>query len=181
MIKGLMLINNKVEDVEALATKALLTRSGMQIDTFTLENIKEITTAYNTKVIIDFLSNELDYKIYDFLILPGGSHVFNFVDEDTVLYDIIKYYNDKNKLIAAICAAPLFLNKLNLLKNKEFTSYPSVKNDIDGIYVNEKVVRSGNIITSRSAGSVYDFVFEIIKYLKNNKILIDLKEEIVYN
>ncbi|MDV3200006.1 MAG: DJ-1/PfpI family protein [Candidatus Phytoplasma australasiaticum] len=33
-------------------------------------------------------------------------------------------FSDSNKIIAAICAAPAFLGKLNLLKKNSFTCFP---------------------------------------------------------
>jgi len=42
-MRGLMLINNNVEDVEALATKALLIRSGLLVETFTLAALMSLS------------------------------------------------------------------------------------------------------------------------------------------
>lgn len=178
--KGLLLINNGVEDVEALATRALLVRHGYLITTFSVES-KEIFTAYNLKVNVDKLINEINYEEYDFLILPGGKHIFNILGKYESLNELISNFNNSEKLIGAICAAPLLLNELNILVDKPFTSFPDVSKDIKGIYIKDaKAVKTGNIVTSRSAGTVYDFVFEIIKALENEKIVANLMENIVY-
>lgn len=178
--KGLLLLNNGVEDVEALATRALLIRHGFEITTFSVEN-KIIKTAFNLEVHVDKLINEVIIEDYDFLILPGGAHVFNILGKYNNLNSLISGFNMDNKLIGAICAAPLLLNDLNLLVNKSFTSFPDVSNKIKGNYLAEaKVVRSGNIVTSRSAGTVYEFVFEIIKVLENEKSVANLMQNIVY-
>lgn len=180
-MRGLMLINNNVEDVEALASKALLVRSGLEIDTFTLEEELIITTRYKTRVIVDYLIDDVNPNLYTFLILPGGSHVFNFLGKSEQLKELILYFNKQDKLISAICAAPLFLNEVNLLKNLEFSAFPAVADKIDGLYQKDaSVVKSGNIITARSAGTVYDFVFEIVKTLQGNEALEHLKKDIVY-
>lgn len=181
MKKGLMLINNQVEDVEALASRALLIRYGYSIDTFTLEDSKRLKTAYNQLIEVDYLVDEVDYKLYDFLVLPGGKHVFNWVDQDTILNEMILYFSNNKKLIAAICAAPLFLNKANLLEGKEFTIFHGLENDVNGIFDSKaKVITSDNIITGRSAGVVYDFVFEIIKYFDKIEATGKLKLDIIY-
>lgn len=180
MIKGLLLLNDGVEDVEALATKALLTRAGINIETFTLENKQLIKTAYNTNVEVDLLVDDVSSLNYEFLVLPGGKHVFNFLGNEK-LNKLILEFNNENKLIAAICAAPLFLNELNLLRDKDFVAFPSVVEEISGKYNSDlKVIKDGNIITSRSAGTVYDFVFEIVQTLKSIESVNDLQEEIVY-
>ncbi|WP_051615603.1 DJ-1/PfpI family protein [Haploplasma modicum] len=180
MIKGLMLLNNGVEDVEALATKALLVRAGLAIDFFTLEKTKKIETSYNTFVDVNYLADEVTLENYDFLVLPGGPHVAKWVDLDTKLDKIIEYFNNKKMLIAAICAAPLFLNKFNLLENKEFTAFPSVVRKINGNFVDLRVIKVDNIITSRGAGTVYDFAFLIVKTLLGDDALVTLKEKIAF-
>ena len=180
MKKGLILLNNKVEDVEGLATQALLRRAGFQIDSFTLESTKEIKTAYNQKIVVDYLYDEIKDVNYDFLVLPGGGHVFNWLDNINIDNLAKKYYNN-NKLIAAICAAPLFLNKVDILKNRDFTAFPDVVDKIKGNYIKDaKVVNDNNIITARSAGVVYDFVYEIIREISDEMTLNELKKSIVY-
>lgn len=180
MKKGLILFNNKIEDVEALATKALLTRAGFSMTSFTLETTLDLETAFKQKIKADLFINEVKEHDFDFLVLPGGAHVTNWL-ENKALDKLILKFNENNKLIAAICAAPLFLNKVNLLKNKEFTAFPSVVEKITGIFVpNVKVVKSENIITARSAGVVYDFTFEIIESLTDKEQVNKIKNAIVY-
>ena len=180
MKKGLILLNNKVEDVEGLATQALLRRAGFKIDSFTLENTKEIKTAYNQRITVDYLYEEIKDIEYDFLVLPGGGHVFNWLENNNIDNLVKKHYNS-NKLIAAICAAPMFLNKVNILENRQFTAFPDVVKDIKGNYIKDaKVVNDNNIITARSASLVYDFVYEIIKEISDETVLNKLKKSIVY-
>lgn len=182
MKKGLLLLNNNVEDVEALATRALLIRAGYDIKTFTLENNKNIITAYNLKIEVDFLVDEVlnEINAYDFLVLPGGKHVFKW-NNDQKLNEIIIDFHDNNKMIAAICAAPLFLESNNLLVNEDFTCFYGLENKINGRFINDKkVVLSNNIITGRSAGVIYDFVYEIVGYFEEKASIDALKLDIIY-
>jgi len=181
MKKGLMIVNNKVEDIEALATRDLLIRSGLNITLATLESSKTITTSYGITMFVDRHINEISADDFDFLVLPGGSHVFDWIDKEVGLTAMINDFNSNNKLIAAICAAPLFLSKAGILTNSKFTAFPSVVEDIKGVYeTNSKVVVLDNIITARSAGVVFDFAFEIIKKVLGNDKVKELKNSIVY-
>lgn len=182
MKKGLLLINNKVEDGESLFTRALLIRSGYIIDTATLENSLNIETAYNLAIKADFFIKDMKASDYDFLIIPGGGHVFDWVNKADDLNKLIEDFNDQKKLISAICAAPLLLNDTTVLTNKEYTIFTGLENKVsNATYIrNEKVVVSDNIITSRSAGTIYDFVFAIIKYLDGDDVVKTLKESIIY-
>ena len=57
------------------------------------------------------------------------------------------------------------------VKGKEYVCFPSCETNIDGIYKeNERVVVSDHIITSKAAGTTFDFAFAIIKYLANEEV-----------
>lgn len=181
MKKGVMIVNNNVEDVEALATRALLRRVGYDIVTATLEETLQLKTAYNLEFKADMKIDDVKEENFDFIILPGGKHVFEWIDKSEGLLNLVNQFNDKSKLIAAICAAPLFLDKSKLLSNKNYTAFPDVSSKIDGQYEKDaKVVKTANFITARSAGVVYDFVFEIINYFDGYELVLALKEKIVY-
>lgn len=181
-MKGLMIINNKVEDGEALFTRALLLRAGYLIDTATLESSLNIITAYNLPIKVDLNISEVRVDNYDFILLPGGPHVFDWQNKSEKLTSIINQFNDNNKLIAAICAAPLFLKDTKILNNKNFTIFPGLeKHIINAKYHNNvKVITDQNVITARSAGVIYDFVFEVLKYFKDLEKIEKLKASIVY-
>ena len=86
-------------------------------------------------------------------------------------------------MIAAICAAPRILGKMGLLKNKEFTCFPSIESDVlEGIYIKEaEVVQSGNYITSRSAGTAIPFGLKIIENIKGIEEANRIQQVIYYN
>ena len=67
-MKGLIILVNNFEDVEALATVDVLRRSGIIIDTTSLDN-KDVITQSNNKMKVDYLLNEVNVDEYDFLIL----------------------------------------------------------------------------------------------------------------
>lgn len=179
MKRVLFLLNNNIEDGEALMTRALLVRANMKVDTFSLST-KNLTTYYKQKIEADLLADEIEIDKYDLLVLPGGKHVFEVIGNEK-LNEIIMYFYNHDKHIAAICAAPMFLGKLGLLKNRFFTSFPSTEEGIDGNYLkNEKVVVDGKIITGRSVSAVVDFSHEIIKQLLGKEEANKFKENIIY-
>ena len=67
-MKGLIILVNNFEDVEALATVDVLRRSSIIIDTASLDN-KEVITQSGNKLIVDNLLSEVNIEEYDFLIL----------------------------------------------------------------------------------------------------------------
>ncbi|KAB8122022.1 MAG: 4-methyl-5(beta-hydroxyethyl)-thiazole monophosphate synthesis protein [Candidatus Phytoplasma cynodontis] len=172
-MKGLMVLHNNFEDCEAIVTRAVLIKSNIKVKTATPNPNLNVTSSTKLKIKTDILTTELNLNNdkYDFLILPGGPYVQElFLEENKSylknLFNIIKYFSQNKKVIGAICAAPSFLGKIGLLKNKKFTCYPGYEKYIDGIYCPlSKAITSDNLITSRSPDTVFQFAEHLIKKL----------------
>ncbi len=166
MIKGLIILSHDCEDVEALATIGLLRRAGFDITSATFDKSKSITTKFKQTVQTDANAYELNPDDFDFLVLPGGPYVANNLGNTHALDEVIKSFYQRDKLIAAICAAPRFLGRLGLLENKVFTGFTGADQEVKkGAYHPEaKVIEDGQMITARGAGVVYAFVYQIIKH-----------------
>ncbi|NLB84692.1 MAG: DJ-1/PfpI family protein [Acholeplasmataceae bacterium] len=185
-MKGLLLVTNNVEDGEALLTRDLLLRAGLKIDLVSLSRSKKLKTSHGLTFEADYKLEEIDAYSYDFLVIPGGGYVFDLMAEEppkTMLKIgtiAINFYNS-DKLIAAICAGPMLLNEVGILKNKKYTCFPGCETNIDGIHYGDKsVVVDDNIITGRSVAAVVDFSYEIVKHLKGEKAAKDLLKNIVF-
>jgi len=179
-MNGLMVFEDQMEDVESLATKALLTRAGFHILSVNLAGKKVVTAHYGTTVEVDLTTLE-SIEDFDFLIIPGGKYVSMIVDKDTWIKPLAQTFYQEKKWIAAICAGPRFLLQENLIQGN-YTAYPGSEKDArQGTYQpDQKAVIDRPFITGRSAGSVYDFVFAIIKTLKGPEALEAFKENIKY-
>ena len=70
----------------------------------------------------------------------------------------------KGKLVAAICASPMVLNKAGVLSG-DFTCYPGCEAGINGNRLNVPVVENGNIITSAGPATAILFGLAIAKKL----------------
>jgi len=68
--------------------------------------------------------------------------------------------------LAAICAAPLALDKAGLLAGKRFTCHPSSAQEfISGQPVTDRVVVDGKIVTGQAAGSAMEFSLKLVELL----------------
>lgn len=177
-----MIVSHDNEDLEALGTKALLVRAGYEMISATFEPTTDIIMAYGTQIKADAFAKDIDPSDFDFLVIPGGKYVANSVDDDKDIKHMAEVFNDSGKLVAAICAGPRFLGQVGLLDGKHFTAYLGSEKDMPkGIYhKDEKSIRDKNIITARSAGVVYQFVYEIVAYLDDESRAKKLMDEILY-
>lgn len=177
-MKGLIVLVNGFEDVEALATIDVLKRSGIQIDTASLFN-KEVVTQSNHKIIVEKLLDEINTKEYDFLILPGGKAVFNILDKEQVIDQLIDDFYFDNKLICAICAAPRLIAKRGYFKDLKFTIFPGcLDGDVLGTAVNKGVVVEERFITAKAMYYSIEFALEIIKKLQSKEQAKKIKNQI---
>lgn len=181
-MKGLLVFSHNMEDGEALTTRALLIRAGLDIVTITFEKSLDIKTSYGLMVKADHFGHDIHLDHYDFVIIPGGRYVKDVVNQDVHIKELAKYFHNKGKLVSAICAGPRFLGQAGLLDDKDFTAFPGSESDMPkGIYHKDlKAVVDGHIITARSAGAVYEFSYEIIKYLLGEEKASQLLSSILF-
>ena len=74
MIKrGLILLADGFEDTEALTTRDVLIRAGIEITTASITDRLEVQSSFGVHVLADALLKLMfDLEPYDFIILPGG-------------------------------------------------------------------------------------------------------------
>ncbi len=163
-MKILALVNDKTEESELIGTVSLLRRAKIIVDLISVSSKIDITGSHGTRIIADKMFNK-DLTDYDALFIPGGVGVMDLKDKKDVL-SLINQYNNDQKLIMAICAAPSILGVLDILKGKKYTCYPGFEKYImAGLHQNKGVVVADNIITGKSVYFVTPFALEAIERL----------------
>jgi 4-methyl-5(b-hydroxyethyl)-thiazole monophosphate biosynthesis len=95
--------------------------------------------------------------------MPGSEHLKN----DGRIIALLKSMAADGKYTAAICAAPMALHASGLLEGKRATSFPGVLDRLPGthVYLNDKVVTDGKVITSKGPGTALDFALTLVELL----------------
>lgn len=131
----------------------------------------------------------------DAVLLPGGMRGVENLANCETLGDLLKnFINDKNKIVAAICAAPLALANFGVLENRHFTCYPSIeeliiKRDNSAIFedcssdfntansaknqnfrISQNVIKDDNLLTSRGPATALEFAFCLCEALCGKEI-----------
>lgn len=165
-MRGLLLLADGFEDTEALTTRDVLTRAGIEITTASISDYLEVESSFGIHVLADALLKLIfDTTPYDLLILPGGGRGTRNLSESILVPQYIEKFYRANKLVCAICAAPSILGKLGYLKNKKYTCFAGFNEGIDGIFTGNEVEVSDNIITARSMKYSIDFTLTIVEKL----------------
>lgn len=90
---------------------------------------------------------------YEGLFVTGGRSP-EYLRLDARVIDLVKYFMDHNKPLAAICHGPQILAATGTLKGRTLTAYPAVGPEIllaGGNFVTvdpDKAVTDGNLVTS---------------------------------
>ncbi len=116
----------------------------------------------------DILVDEVRVEDYAAIVFVGGSGADEYYTNSSAL-SIAKEAANSNKILAAICIAPVTLANAGVLAGKRATVFSSKINEIKNkgaIYVAEDVVKDGNIITASGSQAAYRFGQTIVEALK---------------
>lgn len=163
MTKVAVILANGFEEIEALTVVDVLRRANIACHIIGFEQV--VTGSHGISVQADRLwQGNLDD--YDMAVLPGGMPGSANLRDDQDLMKALTKIQEEDKWIAAICAAPMALDKAGVLKGKKFTCYDGVQESIaDGCYQKETVVTDGKLITSRGPSTALAFAYTIVEKL----------------
>ena len=77
----------------------------------------------------------------------------------------VKHFFEAGKPVAAICHAPWSLIEAGVVRGRKIASWPSLKTDLRNAgaeWVDQEVVRDGNLVTSRKPDDIPAFNREMI-------------------
>ena len=159
--------------------------------------IKDIKWNEAKKALKDTIALDVvDFTVYDAIIFPGGHGPMFDLAKNETLGEIINYFNENHKLIAAVCHGPAGLlsaikdgvhfvqgRKLTCFTNAEEFAYK--KQDMLPFFLEDALKAAGaifiqdgvgkinvviddNLITAQNFQSSESFAQAIIKYLSEN-------------
>lgn len=118
-------------------------------------------------IMADTTADKVKADEFDAVIIPGG-YAPDKMRLHQPMIDLVRKAHDEGKIIAAVCHGPQLLISADIVRGRRITSWPSVAVDLKNagaIWVDEPVVRDGNIITSRKPADLPKFNKTIIEAL----------------
>lgn len=106
-------------------------------------------------------SEALQGKQYDLIVLAGGAWNVQVVRKDEKALKLIKEHCGAGLPIAAVCAGSQILITAGLANERNLTGTSSVRLDLENagaIYVDQPVVRDGQLLTGRGPDDLEEFV-----------------------
>ena len=156
------------EDTEALATRDILVRAGIEVYDLRVENNldKDFVKASHGIHLAKFgLASEYDPSMFDAVILPGGGLGTQNLLRSTEVERYLKVLAKEHRFLCAICAAPMVLGKYGYLHNKKYTCFKGCNEGLDGIFTAAEVEVDDNIVTGRAMLYSVKFGLKIVELL----------------
>ena len=116
-------------------------------------------------VAVDITLDSADPASYDALLLPGGVMNPDQLRMNPSAVRFVKHFFEHAKPVAAICHGPWMLVEAGAVQGRTVTSWPSLKTDIrnaGGTWVDEEVVLSNGVVTSRKPDDIPAFNRQMI-------------------
>jgi protein deglycase len=154
------------EEIEAISIIDVLRRAELDVVVASVTGRLEVTGAHQLKILADKLFEEVNYDDVFMIVLPGGMPGASNLDAHEGLKAQIVKFNNENRPLAAICAAPLVYGNLGILNGKQAVCYPGFEKFMKGAEVmNQPVAESGNVITGRGPGAAIQFALKLVEKL----------------
>ena len=168
------------EDCEALAVNDVLRRGGIDVELIGISDEPFVQSSHGVTVGIERNLSELvlhcdeTASARDFMIFPGGMPGSSNLAACKTLIKAMQNHYDAGGSLAAICAAPgLVLSQLKNIEGLEFTCFDGFEDKLEAKGAVRRVcpaVRSGRIITGRSAGWAVEFGLEILSAIGGEEL-----------
>ena len=147
----------RFEEIEGLTVVDILRRQGYDVETISVGHSHHVGGSHGIVFKADFVVDEVWFKTFDMLVLPGGPGHTN-LEKCDLLMKYVKKFGEEGKFVAAICASPSILGRAGLLKGKKATCFPGFESELLGAqFVGAPAVTDGNVITGKGAGAAIEF------------------------
>ncbi len=180
MKKAYVFLAEGFEEMEAVTPVDLLRRVGVDAQLVSITGERMVTGAHGVRYQADLLFDEIEPNA-DALILPGGMPGTLHLQEHQPLARLLLSQYEAGGWVCAICAAPMVLGALGILKGKEATIYPGMEQHLIGATcLTAEVCVDGNVVTSRAPGTAIPFALKLAELLTDAKTAEGLISDIVY-
>jgi protease I len=157
------------EKVELTVPVIALRAAGASVDIVSLRhgrirgvNLHEPASRVRVTKTVD----EANAADYDALLVPGGFINPDLLRQSAAARNFVRAFDAAFKPIATLCHGPWVLASAGLLSGRTLTSWPGVRDDMvnaGATWLDQEVVRHGNLLTSRGPQDLAAFVPAIIR------------------
>jgi protease I len=166
--KVIILAEDNYQELELWYPFYRLKEEGAEVKVVGSGSRTTFTSKTGYPVTVDFSASEVNMTHHDGIIIPGG-YAPDIMRRYPSMVKLVRDACDQGKVIGAICHAGWMLVSAGILKGKKATCVSAIRDDLINAgaeYIDQEVVRDGNLITSRTPDDLPAFCREIIQALR---------------
>lgn len=163
-----ILVENNYQELELWYPLLRLREEGAQVVVVGPQGKETYQSKHGYPAVSDLGVEGVKTEELDGLVIPGG-FAPDLMRRNGTMVKLVKDCYEKGKIVAAICHAGWMLVSADILRGKRATCFYSIKDDLVNAgaqFLDQEVVRDGNLITSRNPNDLPAFSREIIKALR---------------
>ncbi len=182
MKTALILLAPGFEETEAVTIIDVLRRGNIEITSASLAETLLVKGAHAIEVKADTSFNDIKNTLFDAMILPGGMGGTEKLLASDDVGVLLQEHADQGRVVSAICAAPLVLEKAGLLAGKKATIYSGMEDKLHSVSQvgAEKVVEDGQIVTSKGPGTAMEFALTLVGKLAGKMMADQVADGLLY-
>ncbi len=164
-LRAAILVEQLYQEMEVWYPLYRLREAGCAVVTVGPEAGKEYPSKLGYPVKADKSARDVKAEDFDLLIIPGG-YAPDHMRRHEAMVRLVRDMCEQGKPVAAICHGGWMLCSTPALKGKKVTGFFAIKDDLINAgarYVDEEVVRDGNLITSRKPDDLPAFMRTLIQ------------------
>jgi protease I len=149
--KIIQLVDDEFEDLELWYPVLFLRGEGAEVALAGLEAGRTYRGKYGVPAVSEIAFDAINPSEYDGILVPGGWAPDKLRRYPEVL-EMVRHMDEHKKPIGQICHAGWVLISADILKGKNVTSTPGIKDDMTNagsIWHDEPVIVDGHLISSR--------------------------------
>ena len=162
-----ILVEDLYQELEVWYPLLRLKEGGAEVVIVGSGSTKEHHSRLGYPIAVDKFAKEVKAEEFDAVIIPGG-YAPDLMRRYPAMVSLVRDATQQGKVVAAICHGGWMLASADVVKEKSVTAFFSIKDDLvnaGATFVDEKVVVSDNLITSRQLEDLPAFCSAIINAL----------------
>lgn len=170
------------EEVEAIAPMDALRRAGVEA-AFVGVTGMTVTGSHGVRVEADAALEDVDAAMCEALIVPGGLRGVNNIKASPAALEAVRRAHEAGAYVCAVCAGPTVLAGLGITDGKRAVCYPGMEDEMGEARMvkGARAVTDGRVITSRSAGTAWDFALAVLSALRGPEAAGKVSDGICYD
>lgn len=166
------------EECEGLLVVDILRRAKLNVIMASIMGRRDVRSSRGILVQADCIAENVDFDQAKMIVLPGGRLGTEKLSQNEIVIDQCNAFG-KNKYVAAVCAAPIILAGLGLVKKA--TVHPDFVDAMGATEVlDEPVVVDDNIITGKGLGATLPFALELVRIVVGEEAAEKIAKAICY-